>query len=153
MGGASLLSVYPLRGVGSHLRMGEATHTAPQSADLHLRLPCDPTSVPQARAQVRDWCLAARIQGHLVADVQLAVTEAATNAVLHSTCVDFEIQGWMRHATLIVSVWDQGRDRSDSQPGAGLGTRIIRTLTESVDFVDTAPGTRVTMRFLRLTYK
>jgi anti-sigma regulatory factor (Ser/Thr protein kinase) len=132
--------------------MGDAEQTAAESADLHLRLPCQPASVPQARAQVRDWCLAARIQGDLLADVTLAVTEAATNAVHHSTCVDFEIQGWMRHATLIVSVWDHGRSRSDPQPGAGLGTRIIRALTQSVDFVDTKPGTRVTMRFPRLTY-
>jgi anti-sigma regulatory factor (Ser/Thr protein kinase) len=132
--------------------MGDTKQTAAESADLHLRLPCEPTSVPQARAQVRDWCLAARIQGDLLADVALAVTEAATNAVHHSTCVDFEIQGRIRHAALTVSVWDQGRARSDPQPGAGLGTRIIRALCESVDFEHTEPGTRVTMRFPRLTY-
>jgi anti-sigma regulatory factor (Ser/Thr protein kinase) len=131
--------------------MGDTRQTAAASADLHLRLPCEPASVPQARAQVRDWCRSARIQGDLLADVGLAVTEAATNAVHHSTCADFEIKGWIRHATLIVSVWDHGRGRSDPQPGAGLGTRIIRALTESVDFVDTEPGTRVTMRFARHT--
>jgi anti-sigma regulatory factor (Ser/Thr protein kinase) len=30
-----------------------------------------------------------------------------------------------------------------------LGTGIIRKLADSVDFEDTRPGTRVTMRFLR----
>ena len=53
----------------------------------------------------------------------------------------------MRHATLIVSVWDQGGGRGEPAPGAGLGTRIIRALAESVDFERTEPGTRVTMRF------
>jgi anti-sigma regulatory factor (Ser/Thr protein kinase) len=89
------------------------------------------------------------MRGDVVADVQLAVTEAATNAVHHSTCVDFEIQGRIGDAAVTVSVWDQGRGRSDPQPGAGLGTRIIRALAASVDFEDTEPGTRVTMRFHR----
>ena len=116
-------------------------------ANFHLRLPCEPTSVPRARERVRDWCRQARIRGDVVADIQLAVTEAAANAVRHAACVDFEIQGWMRRATLIVSVWDQGRGRGEPEPGAGLGTRIIRVLSDSADFEDTQPGTRVTMRF------
>jgi anti-sigma regulatory factor (Ser/Thr protein kinase) len=85
--------------------------TAVDLAGFHLRLPCELTSVPRAREWVRDWCHRARIRGDVVADVLLAVTEAAANAVRHSACVDFEIQGWMRHATLIVSVWDEGRGR------------------------------------------
>jgi anti-sigma regulatory factor (Ser/Thr protein kinase) len=85
--------------------------------------------------------------GDLVASVQLAVTEAAANAVRHSDCVDFEIRGRISDATLIIFVWDQGRGRGDPDPGAGLGTGIIRALADSVDFDDTHPGTRVTMRF------
>jgi anti-sigma regulatory factor (Ser/Thr protein kinase) len=119
---------------------------------FHVRHPCEASSVPQAREQVREWCHQARIRGDVVADVQLAVSEAATNAVRHSKCVDFEIQGWMRHATLIVSVWDHGQGRGDPEPAAGLGTRIIRALADSVDIQDTHPGTRVTMRFPRHTY-
>jgi anti-sigma regulatory factor (Ser/Thr protein kinase) len=84
--------------------------------------------------------------------VQLAVTEAATNAVRHSGCAEFEIQGRMSDATLLVSVWDQGPGRDDPEPGAGLGTRIIKALTDSADFERTDPGTRVTMRFARHTY-
>jgi len=98
---------------------------------------------------VREWCHQLLIRGDLVADVLLAVTEAAANAVRHSACVDFEIQGWTRHATLIVSVWDRGRGRGEPDPGAGLGTPIIRALADSVDIEDTQPGTRVTMRFPR----
>jgi anti-sigma regulatory factor (Ser/Thr protein kinase) len=87
------------------------------------------------------------MSGDLVANVQLAVTEAAANAVRHSDCVDFEIQARMSDATLIVFVWDQGRGRGDPDPGAGFGTGIIRALADSVDFDDTHPGTRVTMQF------
>ncbi len=77
--------------------------------------------------------------------VQLAVTEPAANAVLHSDCVDFEIQGRMSDATLIVVVGDQGRGRGDPELGVrlGLGMGIITALADSVDFEDTHPGTRV----------
>jgi serine/threonine-protein kinase RsbW len=101
---------------------------------------------------VRNWCRDARIRGDVVADVQLAVTEAATNAVRHSDCVEFEIQGRMSDATLLVSVWDQGPGRNDPETGAGMGIRIIQALADSVDFERTEPGTRVTMRFVRHTY-
>lgn len=139
--------VYRVHVVGSRERMEGTTPTAAESAEFQLRLPCDPASVPQARHRVRGWCHDARIRGDIVANVQLAVTEAATNAVRHTDCVDFEIQGRLDEATLTVSVWDQGRERSDLKPSAGMGTRIIRALTDSVDFEDTHPGTRVTMRF------
>jgi two-component sensor histidine kinase len=83
----------------------------------------------------------------LIVNVGLAVTEAAANAVRHSGCDDFEVRGWTTGASLIVCVWDQGRGRAHPDPGGGLGIRIVRALAESVDFEDTHPGTRVTMRF------
>jgi serine/threonine-protein kinase RsbW len=126
--------------------------TGAELESFHVRLPCEAASVPQAREQVREWCHEARIRGDVVADVQLAVTEAVTNAVRHSACVDFEIQGWITRTTLIVSVWDHGRGRGDPEAGAGLGTRIIRALADSVDIEDAQPGTRVTMRFPRHAY-
>jgi anti-sigma regulatory factor (Ser/Thr protein kinase) len=125
-----------------------ATNAA-DAASFQLRLPCEPASVPQARAQVREWCLEAQIPGDVVSHVQLAVTEAVTNAVRHSGCVDFVVQGRMNDATFIVAVWDQGPGRDDPDPGGGLGKRIINALADSVDFERTEPGTRVTMRFPR----
>jgi anti-sigma regulatory factor (Ser/Thr protein kinase) len=143
------LSVYPVPSAGSDGRDVVRTKQTSDLANLHLRLPCEPTSVPRARERVREWCHQLLIRGDLVADVLLAVTEAAANAVCPSACVDFEIQGWTRHATLIVSVWDRGQGRGEPEPGAGLGTPIIRALADSVDIEDTQPGTRVTMRFPR----
>jgi serine/threonine-protein kinase RsbW len=103
--------------------------------------------VPQCRARVREWCQALGLGQETIADIQLAVTEATANAVRHSGCDEFEIRGWARDLNLTVCVWDQGRGLPEPDSGAGLGIRIIRTLAESVDFEDTRPGTRVTMRF------
>jgi serine/threonine-protein kinase RsbW len=103
--------------------------------------------VPQGRAQVRAWCRHLGLRDEIIADIQLAVTEAAANAVRHSGCGEFEIRGWTSPGRLVVSVWDRGHGLSDPDPGAGLGIRIIRALAESVDFEATQPGTRVTMRF------
>jgi serine/threonine-protein kinase RsbW len=103
--------------------------------------------VPQGRARVRDWCHELGLRDGAIADIQLAFTEAAANAVRHSGCDEFEVRGWTRDGSLIVCVWDQGHGLRDRDPGAGLGIRIIRALAESVDFEATQPGTRVTMRF------
>lgn len=123
------------------------TGTASESAGFRVRLPCERASVPEARALVCDWCREVRLGGGLIADVQLAVTEAVTNAVRHSGCAHFEVLGRISEGALCVRVWDRGRGRGD--PEAGLGTGIIRAVAGSVEFEDTHPGTRVTMRFGR----
>ena len=141
-----VLPVYWVQAGGScdrnHL---EPNQTAAQS-DFHLVLPCEPASLPEARAQLRDWCQANGLPNLVIANAQLAVTEAAANAVRHSGCIDFQIQGRMSATTLIVVVSDQGPGRPYPDPGGGLGTGIIRELAAVVAFEDTNPGTRVTMR-------
>jgi serine/threonine-protein kinase RsbW len=127
--------------------VGGTTRTPVGPAGFELRLPCEFNSVPQGRAQVRAWCRDLGLGDEILADIQLAVTEAAANAVRHSGCDEFEIRGWTSDGRLIVSVWDRGHGLRDPDPGAGLGIRIIRALAESVDFETTQPGTRVTMCF------
>jgi serine/threonine-protein kinase RsbW len=127
--------------------VGGPTQTPAESASFQLRLPCQLTSVPQCRARVREWCQELGVPHETLADIQLAVTEAAANAVRHSGCDEFEIRGWTTGPSLTLCVWDRGRGVRDPNPGAGLGIRILRQLAESVDFEATEPGTRVTMRF------
>lgn len=103
--------------------------------------------MPQGRAQVRDWCHELGLDSEIIADIQLAFTEAAANAVRHSGCDEFEVRGWTSGGSLVVCVWDRGHGLRDHDPGAGLGIGIIHSLAESVDFEATRPGTRVTMRF------
>jgi anti-sigma regulatory factor (Ser/Thr protein kinase) len=118
-----------------------------ETGDFQLALPCEPASIPRARARVSDWCHAARLCRDRILDIQLAVTEAASNAVLHSGCTEFEVSATMSGGSLIVSIADYGTVESDSGPGLGMGIAIMRKLAQSVDFERTRSGTRVTMRF------
>jgi anti-sigma regulatory factor (Ser/Thr protein kinase) len=86
---------------------------------------------------------------NLLPDVQLAVTEAAANAVRHARCDYFDVDARLTDERLIVSVSDRGPGNPHASPGLGYGKEIIRTLATSVEFEDTKPGTRVTMRFDR----
>jgi serine/threonine-protein kinase RsbW len=127
--------------------VGGTTQTPTGPASFELRLPCEVNSVPQGRARVRDWCQELGLCDDTIADIQLAFTEAAANAVRHSGCDEFDVRALASDGFLVVCVWDQGDGLLDRDPGAGLGIRIIRALAESVDFEATQPGTRVTMRF------
>jgi anti-sigma regulatory factor (Ser/Thr protein kinase) len=86
-----------------------------------------------------------------ILEIQLAVTEAVSNAVLHSGCTHLDVEGRMSGESLIISVTDRGTVRSDAGPGLGVGLEIMRRLAQCVDFDHTGSGTRVTMRFDRQT--
>jgi anti-sigma regulatory factor (Ser/Thr protein kinase) len=105
--------------------------------------------VHEARARVASWCAERGIGGDLVVDVQLAVTEAAGNAVRYSGCTTFQVDGWVRGQSVIVSVWDTGVGLDSPAPGLGVGWKVIRSVAASVDIEHTHPGRRVTMRFDR----
>jgi serine/threonine-protein kinase RsbW len=127
--------------------MGDTTHAT--ISEFHVRLECEAQSVPQARAQLREWWQHLFLPDNLLPDVQLAVTEAAANAVRHARCDYFDVDARLTDERLIVSVSDRGPGNPHASPGLGYGKEIIRTLATSVEFEDTKPGTRVTMRFDR----
>jgi anti-sigma regulatory factor (Ser/Thr protein kinase) len=87
-----------------------------------------------------------------VGDVRLAVSEAATNAVVHgyresdgTLVVHAHVDGH----DLIVVVADTGfglAPRSDS-PGLGLGMPLMASVTTSFNVVSTGSGTEVHMTF------
>jgi anti-sigma regulatory factor (Ser/Thr protein kinase) len=118
-----------------------------ETGDFQLSLPCEPASVPRARAWVSEWCHAARLCPDRIPDIQLAGTEAASNAVLHSGCREFEVRAAMSGGSLVISVADSRTVPDDTGPGLGMGIAIMRKLAQSVDIDRTHSGTRVTMRF------
>jgi anti-sigma regulatory factor (Ser/Thr protein kinase) len=90
-------------------------------------------------------------------DVDLAVTEAATNVVVHAyrdrpsgaAPGVLRVAARVEDLALHVNVADDGvgpSPRLDS-PGLGLGLGIIARLADVLQIEQANPGTRVTMRF------
>jgi anti-sigma regulatory factor (Ser/Thr protein kinase) len=93
------------------------------------------------------WCRAARLCRDRILGIQLAVTDAASNAVLPLRLHRVRGQAAISCGSLIISIADRGTVQHDAGPGLGTGIAIMRRLAESVDFDRTRSGTRVTMRF------
>src|SRR4051794_1934458 len=121
----------------------------PAPAARRVDLPAAPGSVSELRQVARAFAVDAGASKVVAADVALAVTEAATNALLHAfvdvppgriTLVCEAGPGQLR-----VSVIDDGRGmqpRPDS-PGLGVGLSTMGALALSLD-VRQGPGGRGT---------
>jgi len=87
-----------------------------------------------------------------IADVRLAVTEAATNAVIHAYAKaegELRVTAAMKDGELAIVIGDTGPglvERRDS-PGLGLGLSIIATLAERLKIVNHSSGTEIHMAF------
>jgi anti-sigma regulatory factor (Ser/Thr protein kinase) len=121
---------------------------------LDLDLPAVAESCPQARGAVRAALAGTGVD---VADVDLAVSEAVTNVVLHAYRDQDPSDGPGRlRITLdleagaaLVTVVDDGLGMTprDDTPGLGLGLSVIATVCDDLDVVQRADGTTVQMRF------
>jgi anti-sigma regulatory factor (Ser/Thr protein kinase) len=122
--------------------------------EVELELPAVPASVQRVRDAVRALA-AGRVSG--LGDVDLAVTEAATNVVVHAyrDRAAGDAPGVL-HLTvrredgfLHVSIADDGvglSPRRDS-PGLGFGLGLIARFADELEIEQINPGTRLTMRF------
>jgi anti-sigma regulatory factor (Ser/Thr protein kinase) len=127
----------------------------PWSHAFELRVPAVPASVGELRHALSMELEALPVPATLVEDIGLAVSEAATNAVLHAYLEDAAPGPLLLSARLMddrvyVVVRDHGRGmtpRPDS-PGLGLGLPLMTRLAESVQ-ISTHPdgGTEVRMTF------
>jgi anti-sigma regulatory factor (Ser/Thr protein kinase) len=87
-----------------------------------------------------------------VGEVALAVSEAATNAIVHGYRGDpglIHVSATRANGELTVLVTDEGLGmgpRLDS-PGLGLGLPIIAKLTQRFDVISRGSGTRIHMVF------
>ena len=109
----------------------------------------------QARRAVLDWAQRHVEDRAVLSDIALAVTEAATNAVLHAyrhtdtpgtVIVTAERDG--DHVCLYVRDEGSGLAPRVDSPGLGLGISLIAQVADSADI--RAPedgGTEVVMRF------
>jgi anti-sigma regulatory factor (Ser/Thr protein kinase) len=118
---------------------------------LELRTRSRPASVTEARQEVAAYAEAA---GANRRDVELAVAEAVTNAVVHAfvgrdngvITVRAELDG---PDELLVEVADNGSGITTParSPQAGFGLPIIGAVTDSVEIHTEDRGTRLEMRF------
>ena len=130
--------------------------SAPGSRSLELVLPAVPASVSDARRAVA--CLLDRLDVDLWA-VQIVVTEAVANAVVHAypdrAPGQVRLEAWLDDELLTVVVADDGVGLASGRgsDGLGEGLAVIRRLAREVE-VDSRGGTRLVMRLqLRLLHK
>ena len=110
---------------------------------LRARFPNRPETVRAIRNEVTPIARACGLGEDAVQDVRVAVSEAATNAVVHGDAeigADVVVRIELFGDELCIVIADQGqgiRPRPDS-PGLGLGLPIISTLAKRMEVV--SPG-------------
>ena len=117
--------------------------------------PAVPASVAQLRHAVVAFAAERGAPPQAVSSMELAVSEAVSNAVIHAYIDDPEpgtvtVRAFEEGDMLCVVVSDDGtgmRPRPDS-PGLGVGLPLMTQMTQSLEFRESARGgTEVAMRF------
>lgn len=121
---------------------------------LDLSLLAVPENCARARSDVRAVLPRLRVD---VAAVELAVSEAVTNAVLHAYRdrngpstegrVNVRVTADGEGVWVLVADDGVGMAPRDDSPGLGVGLTIIATLSDQLLIVQGETGTRVHMRF------
>jgi serine phosphatase RsbU (regulator of sigma subunit)/integral membrane sensor domain MASE1/anti-sigma regulatory factor (Ser/Thr protein kinase) len=128
---------------------------APGATRARWVVAADPARLAGLRGEVAAWFERSGIPTAALKDVQLAVTEAVTNSILHAYA-DVEpgsvaVTGAFTGDRVLIEVIDEGSGvvpRYDS-PGLGMGLPIISRLADHLD-IGAGPddrGTRVRMSF------
>ena len=104
------------------------------------------------RREVAAFAGGAGMGDDAIGDIQLAVSEAATNAVVHGYregAGPLHVRAYVDRTELIVVVSDTGSGlapRADS-PGLGLGMPLMASVTTRFSIVSQGQGTEVHMAF------
>jgi serine/threonine-protein kinase RsbW/stage II sporulation protein AB (anti-sigma F factor) len=113
----------------------------------------EPHSVSIVRNQMAALARDCGLDEQGVNDVRLAVSEAATNALLHAyrgdTSGPIRVSAIMKDSELLIAIRDEGsgcRPRTDT-PGLGLGLPVIASVAKRLEVRDEDPGTEVRMAF------
>jgi anti-sigma regulatory factor (Ser/Thr protein kinase) len=118
---------------------------------MALTLPATTDAVTVARHRLRAWlgASAPELDIGVARDLELAWSEACTNAVRHAYGpgdATFTLRAERAGNELVLEVRDHGRWREPLGARGGWGLRLIRAVCESVDMEQGADGTRVVMR-------
>jgi anti-sigma regulatory factor (Ser/Thr protein kinase) len=116
------------------------------------RVPGTPSGVRLLRRRLSAVAADCGMDSEKIADVGLAVTEAATNAVMHAYAEatgDLTATAAVHDGELAIVIGDTGPglvERDDS-PGLGVGLSVIATVTERLWIVSDSGGTEIHMAF------
>ena len=141
-GGATVLAAYRLR---------------VPVAGWSVTLPAEPLALRQLRVRLRDWLQELGAAESDRTDLELAVWEAAVNAIVHGLPLAGEPTVTVRASLdnagrAVIQVADRGRWRQPgtADPGrawpGGQGLSVIRQATDELDITPGPAGTTVTMR-------
>ena len=123
------------------------------SISYEATFPPTPQGVGAMRREIAAYAQQAGLDEDGVADVRLAVSEAATNAVVHgyrdSRQGELKVVAYVDAGELLVMVADAGvglAPRPDS-PGLGLGMPLMASVTSRFRVVSRGAGTEIHMAF------
>lgn len=111
---------------------------------LTLALPRDALSVPVVRRVLKASMEVLGVEPSIVSDIELALTEAVTNVLDHSTHgEEYEVSAGIDGDTCVIEVIDRGsgfdsnalgREQADVHAEEGRGIQLIRALVDHVTF-------------------
>jgi len=119
---------------------------------FEARIPGTPLGVRMLRREMTGMAKDCGMDSEGIADVRLAVTEAATNAVIHAYAKaegELSVTAAMQDGQLAIVIADTGPglvERRDS-PGLGLGLSVIASVAERLKIVSRPGGTEIHMAF------
>ena len=127
------------------------------AAGWSMDLPAEPLALRQLRVRLRDWLQELGASASDRTDLELAVWEAAVNAIVHRQPPAGDATVTVRAALddegrAVIQVSDRGRWRQpgSANPGrawpGGQGLSVIRQATDELDIAPGQAGTTVTMR-------
>jgi serine/threonine-protein kinase RsbW len=122
------------------------------SLSFEATFPSTPPGVGELRRDITAFARRCGMDAAGIEDVRLAVSEAATNVVVHAyrgVEGDLGVRAHTEDGELLVVVRDTGiglAPRPDS-PGLGLGMPVIATVTSRFQIVSNDAGTEVHMAF------
>jgi PAS domain S-box-containing protein len=122
----------------------------PFGAHLEMDLPSEPSALRSLRALLRRWLEQADATEVDVYAINLACSEACTNAIEHAGAGPQETIGFratLREGEVDVTVRDRGRWRDQRPPSdQGRGLELIEALMDEVQLTTTPSGTVVRLR-------
>jgi anti-sigma regulatory factor (Ser/Thr protein kinase) len=119
---------------------------------FQAKLPGTPQGVRMLRHEMSGIAADCGLDAAGIADVRLAVTEAATNAVIHAyadAAGELAVTAAVEDSELAIVISDTGAglaERPDS-PGLGAGLSVIATVAARLKIVSRSGGTEVHMAF------